>query len=235
MAEVYEYVRDIRHSLQSINRFFCNEDFLRRLRRIFAEAEQMIPEKSIFFRARIYLEEDRLKPKEPGFLGLNAEESFVNLTTDWPNNGRMNPTGITVLYMASDESTAIREIKPFPDQLYSVAAIKTLKPLKIANLSDRYSMQDDDFDRYLSVYVQEWLSLGSRERDYVFPQFVASYCQHLGYDGIAYRSKYATRAEQNQNKGINYTIFNFAKCKPERSRLYRVEEIAARISEYTEE
>lgn len=45
----YDYISGIRESLQSINRFFADEDFLRSLTIIFKEAEKGIPKETTFF------------------------------------------------------------------------------------------------------------------------------------------------------------------------------------------
>lgn len=72
----------------------------------------------------------------------------------------------------------------------------------------------------------EFISQGFDEKDYIFPQFIASYCQHLGYDGIAYRSKYATKENVQKNQGINFTVFNYQKCEAIGSKLYTVNKIS---------
>jgi len=121
----------------------------------------------------------------------------------------MNPIGISVLYVASDAKTCIKELHPGVEELISVATIETTKELKVADLSKGNSRLDNAQASYLSIYVQELISQGYKERDYIFPQFVSSYCKSLGFDGIGYRSRYATREQINKKSGINYTFFNY--------------------------
>ncbi len=231
--EAYEFILQVKDGLQKNNRFFVDECFLHKLNAIFEEAETSIEKGTILYRARKYnreeIDESRLGTQ---FEGYNAEESFVNLGSKWPTSGRMNAQGITVLYVANDIRTAITELHPYFEEYYSVASIEVKNSLKIADLSKGWSTNDDDFTRFLAVYVQEWVSQGSSEKDYVFPQYISSYCKFLGYDGIGYRSKYATRENVRNNLGINYTIFNHSKCKAIESKLYQVRRVAVSISPY---
>ena len=230
--EVYEYISEIRKGLQSSNRFFADEKFLHALENIFKEAEKVIPQGTMFYRARRY--RDLVDEKKIGtvFEGYDAEGSSVNKSTTWPTYGRMNPKGIHALYIATDVRTAITELHPYSDEVYSVATIQTKDSMRVADLSLSYSMLDDNFTRNLAVYVQEFLSQGFEEKDYIFPQFVASYCQHLGYDGIAYRSKYATRESARKRLGVNYTVFNYQKCEAIGSKLHRVNKVSIQTSPY---
>ena len=112
--------------------------------------------------------------------------------------------------------------EPFISLLCGVA-------LKIVDLSKSSSHSDDPYIRHLSIYVQEMISQGYNDRDYIFSQFISSYCQSLGYDGIGYRSKYATRAQANKRQGVNITFFNYDGCAPVESKLYQITRIATGI------
>ena len=73
------------------------------------------------------------------------------------------------------------------------------------------------------------LSQGYSEKEYVFSQFIAGYCESLGFDGIGYRSKYARKNDVNKHNGINYTFFNFEKCRAVSSKLYSVRNTSLEI------
>ena len=221
----HEYINEIREGLQSKNRFFANEDFLQSLTIIFQEAEKKIPPKAIFYRARRYHDIPDKDKMGTMFEGYDADGSFVNKSTKWPTYGRMNPKGISALYIATDIRTAVTELHPYPGEWYSVATIQTNEPLRIADLSLGLSKLEDIFARHLAICVQEFISQGFEEKDYIFPQFIASYCQHLGYDGIAYRSKYATKENVSKRQGINLTVFNYKKCEAIGSKLHKVNRI----------
>ena len=50
----------------------------------------------------------------------------------------------------------------------------------------------------------------------------------MGYDGIAYRSKYFSRSNVRNEAGVNVTIFNYDKCYPISSKLYSVNKVAVK-------
>lgn len=235
MQEAYSYISTAKDNLESSNRFFTDEEFIGYLRKIFCEAETYIPSNKVFYRARRY-DASKVDSSKIGtkFEGYGAKESFVNIDSKWPNVGRMNPEGISVLYVASDVRTAITELHPYYTEIYSVATVKANETLRIADLSRSESSINDDFTRNLAIYVQEWISQGSSNKDYVFPQYISSYCKSLGYDGIAYRSKYATRDNARNHEGINYTIFNFKKCEVISTKLYNVGKVSIQTSPYSE-
>ena len=231
IEETYKYITSIVNELQSKNRFFTDKKFLGYLDAIFKEAERSISPRHVFYRARRFPRNKINKEKlETQFEGYDSENSFVNKASKWPNYSRMNPQGISVLYIASDIRTAITELHPYSTEVYSVATIKNVEPLSIVDLSEGVSDLNDDFTRHLAIYVQNWISQGSEEKDYVFPQYIASYCEHLGYDGIGYRSKYATKDNIKNKEGVNYTIFNYSKCEVMSSKLYEIHNVAVRTA-----
>lgn len=228
-------ISSIKENLEYRNRYFSDSGFLSRLRltfekstKIYASEDQNLKKASgaetiSFYRARNYTNEEINQQKlTSDFQGYDKEGSFVNLKSRWASSGRMNPQGITVLYVASDERTAITELHPHLDEVYSVATIKIKKgeTLKIADLSQK--LVDDEFTEELT----EAISMGNSEEDYVFPQYVASFCKSLGYDGIGYRSKYSLRDDVKHNRGINYTIFNYEKCEVLSSKLFRIGQVS---------
>jgi hypothetical protein len=231
LYEAYEYITAIKEKLESDNRFFTDKRFLKYLETIFRESEVNISEDNIFYRARSY-DRNKIDKSKIGteFEGYDKEESFVNISSKWPTYGRMNPQGISALYVATDINTAITELHPYHEQIFSVATIRVKNELKIANLSVGASAISDDFIRNLTVLVKDWISNGNTEKDYVFPQYIASYCKHMGYDGIGYRSKYNTRANVCKGTGINYTIFNYDKCEVTGSKLYEINNIEVKIN-----
>ena len=235
LEEIWRYISKIKSSLESDNRFFTDSGFLTSLKRIFDECSVTLPAQTDLYRARIYNEEDKQEKRRGNssgekYEGYDEEGSFVNESNKWPTPGRMNPIGISVLYVASDVKTCIKELHPGVEELISVATIKTTKELKVADLSKGNSLSDNVHDSFLSVYVQELISQGYKERDYIFPQFVSSYCKSLEFDGIGYRSRYATRGQANEDAGVNYTFFNYNdRFDVTGSKLYEVTNIATTI------
>lgn len=226
----YQYLHKVCQGLQQTNRFFVDEEFLSQLKTIFELHKDICPTRKKLYRARVFSREE-FHPEKIGtqYEGFDAEQSFVNKNAKWASFGRMNPAGITVLYAASDISTAVSELHPYFGSMYSVATIKILQPLQIVDLSQSVSYCTSMFLSSLSLEIQELLSHGSNEIDYILPQYISSYCKHLGYDGLVYRSKYVSRTTAQSKKGLNFVIFNYNKCEVINSKLYEVDKLSIRL------
>jgi len=226
---IYESIIE---KIKNSNRFFIDDSELKLLYHLFADRTSYIEEKSVFYRAREYDEvEDKKEGKEPQFEGYDAKGSFINFESRWPTDNRMNPQGIYVLYCASDIETCITELKPYVGGEYSVATLIANKRLKIVDLSKKVipENEQDVFLSSLCKYVVGGISKGNGGEDYVFPQFLAGYCKHCGFDGLAYRSKYSTFSDTENGKGVNYSIFSYDKCDVVSSKLYDVNNITIEI------
>jgi hypothetical protein len=82
--------------------------------------------------------------KTVAYWGYNPENSGAPSKS--ASNGRINPSGISYLYTARDEKTAISEIQPMNGALISVAKIKTKKTLNENPVGNRgkavYTVRD---------------------------------------------------------------------------------------------
>lgn len=177
-----------------------------------------------FYRSRIYLEDDKyekyLQPVDKyGFNGYDKFGSFINPKA---SNNRMNKKGDKCLYACSDDVTSMLEVLSANDDYISVSEIKVNEPLTIADLSKSASIGDTPFYCYVSIQIQSRISEDSHNGKYTFSQYIAKLCKDDGYDGIAYRSKYASISDVYDNKGINYAIFNYDKCEAISSDIYQI-------------
>lgn len=224
--EAYKEILRIKTNLLYKNRFFVDEKFADELKQIIDEKKKTINKGSVFYRTRIYDESDKDRKRSGEyygelFEGYDEKGSFVNEGTNWSNENRMNPNGIKCLYVSTDERTSIKELNPSINEIVSVAEIVSLDNLIVVDLSKSEST-NNPYIAYLSVLIQEEISKGYSSKDYIFSQYVAAFCQSNGFDGIGYRSKYCLRSETKDEKGINYAIFNYKKCKAVSSKLYDV-------------
>lgn len=222
----------VRENLIKNNRYFSNEDFDNNLARFVEDCKNVFAPGNVFYRSRIYNEPDKeyrkkgvLKPKDLIFKGYDAENSFVNTKSEWPTFGRMNPSGIVYLYVSSDYKTSMKEVCPSWDDVVSVSKIINTQELVIADFTKGIKESKDTHLVGLFNGLQEILSEGSSERDYIFPQYVAAFCKSKGFDGIGFKSKYQSRKLLNNNLGINYTIFNYEKCEAVSSELHLVKNV----------
>lgn len=81
----------------------------------------------------------------------------------------MNPKGICALYIATELRTAITELHPYPNELYSVATIRANETLRIADLSLGVSRLDDSFARHLAICVQNLFHKDLTKKTISFP------------------------------------------------------------------
>ncbi|HUW71190.1 MAG TPA: RES family NAD+ phosphorylase [bacterium] len=130
-------------------------------------------------------------------------------------NGRANPSGIPYLYIASDESTALAEVRPHPGDKVSMGLLNLSRPKKIIDLrSPRLSIspfgKEEDVVRNLRqvmVLVQKLsddLATPYQPRmahlEYLPTQYLCEYIKKSGYSGVMYRSAVG--------EGINYVLFS---------------------------
>lgn len=127
--------------------------------------------------------------------------------------GRANPAGISYLYVAEEQETAVAEIRPYVGALVSVCSMKAKKPLKVADITQIHGIENVFSHSDLKAQVQRngLLNVLNRELarpvkpddseiEYVPTQYLAEAILEIGYDGIRYRS--AVR-----NGGTNFVFF----------------------------
>jgi hypothetical protein len=114
--------------------------------------------------------------------------------------GRANPKGIPYLYGATQESTAIAEVRPWIGSWVSVGQFRTLRPLKILDCSSElrrsiiYFSEPDAEKRRAAVWqdidkgFSQPITPTDRSPEYVPTQVLAELFRVSGYDGIAYQS-----------------------------------------------
>jgi hypothetical protein len=163
--------------------------------------------------------DDRMKP-----LSRSARE------------GRANPKGISVLYVATTPDTAMSEMRPSLVSTLSLAKLKICRDLKLVDCT-KDSSHRSPFD-YTSLPLPSgsereevvWGSINDAfsrpvsESDslahYAPTQVLAEYFKKAGYDGIKYRSSYG-------KTGQNIALFKLddASVCPGETKLKRVKSI----------
>lgn len=137
-------------------------------------------------------------------------------------DGRANPAGIPVLYLASCERTAISEIRPWVGANVSVAQCKVKRDLRALDLTVRHGewswghlTVDDIMDEKMMSAEKKDISVWTEidnafstpitrseiSTDYVPTQILVELFKNIGYDAIVYRSGF-------DDKGYNIAIFN---------------------------
>lgn len=222
ITEAYKFVNTYKKKIEKCsNKNYKEFDDI--VHQVFRNCKVLIPNGK-FYRSRIYLEDDKYeKYMQPitkdGFNGYNKQGSFINPKA---SENRMNKKGDKCLYACSDDITSMLEVLSANDDYVSVSEIKVNEPLIITDLSKSASIGGTAFYCYISVQIQARISEDNHNGNYQFSQYIAKLCKKDGYDGIAYRSKYASISDVYENRGINYAIFNYDKCEAISSDIYQI-------------
>jgi hypothetical protein len=96
-------------------------------------------------------EELLLKFKQAGFWGFSAKDSGAP-PCNKATSGRINPAGISYLYVAENAHTAIVEVRPIIGQMVSVAEIETKKKLKLFDFCARPVDTDGTRSGKMSIF-----------------------------------------------------------------------------------
>ncbi|NEW05940.1 RES family NAD+ phosphorylase [Paenibacillus sp. SYP-B3998] len=139
---------------------------------------------------------------------INGKEAYEDKDLfappqDKANAGRLNPKGISFLYVAEEEKTVVSELRPWIGAEITIATCEVLRELKLISLVPNSSDADtlNSFRRVISAKFSKPIAPHEKELSYVPTQYIAEYFKRRGYDGIKYSS--ATHEE-----GINYVFFN---------------------------
>lgn len=160
------------------------------------------------YRARIATDISGFKKKEMGAppKGLRRQ-------------GRANPEGIGVLYLASDWQTAMNEVRANVYDYVTIGTFKAQKKLRIVNLSAISKLSPFSFAELASFYINREVfremaaEIAKPQRrsdsplEYLSTQFISEFVKAQGYDGVAYDSTL-------NNGGYNLAVYdeNTFKC-----------------------
>ena len=155
---------------------------------------------------------------ESGFQGFDAIGSSAP-PIGTASAGRCNPEGVSYLYAALEEHTAIAEIRPFIKDSISVATLDPARDLCLVNFDFKPTEVVNGRD-FLFNNIQRDFSMINKTQngDYLITQFIASLIEHLGYDGLCFRSSLV-------KDGTNYVIFNPFDCPAISSKLVYLSEV----------
>lgn len=155
---------------------------------------------------------------------------------DQASDGRVNSRGIPCLYMATNDVTAVSEVRPAIGASVTIAAMKCLRELKLIDCSvfvgrqfiyfkepERAEMEAvvwSDIDRAFSAPVDR----SDDAAEYAPTQILAELFRSLGYDGVAYKSAFG-------EDGYNVAIFNIGDFEVGWRRLFKVKDIMHKIEQ----
>ena len=155
---------------------------------------------------------------------------------DQASDGRVNSRGIPCLYMATNDVTAVSEVRPAIGASVTIATMKCLRELKIIDCSvfvgrqfiylkepERAEMERavwSDIDRAFSTPVDR----SDDAAEYAPTQILAELFRSLGYDGVAYKSAFG-------EDGYNVAIFNIEDFEVGWCQLFTLKDIMHKIEQ----
>lgn len=228
-----EYKEGVKHK----NRFFIDEKIKRIFDDIINNCQQTIEEKTQLFRARIN-ETDRKEPYPVDKMGKPPLELS--------GNGRLNPKGISILYLAGGQDTCIAEVRPSIDNVITIGKFNVNKKIKVVKFWDGNSVITEK-QKFTSGESVEFLAIfaallgkefskpilpNQRDFEYIPTQLFAEYCKSKGIEGIMYKSSVVSPKQMKNNRLdslYNYVLFDDLGVKCTETYTIKVKEIMYEI------
>ena len=133
---------------------------------------------------------------------------------DHAPEGRANPKGIPCLYLATKKETAMSEVRPWIGSYVSVGQFETVRRLTVIDCSHNHGdpLFHLFFGREKPLTAEDiektvWSNIDSafaepiaRDDDiaaYAGTQIITELIKSMGYDGVAYRSKFGKERSQH--------------------------------------
>ena len=172
----------------------------------------------------------RICPNEKGFL-----RTEMGPPPDYKAiGGRVNPTGISILYLSDSKETTLYEIRAGVYDFVTVGRFKLQRDIEVINLADIDRISpfigiDYGFDftqyavniEHLKMIAQEIAKplRNDNALDYLPTQYISDYIRSKGYDGIEYISTMC-------KKGANLAVFDPSLFKCTGTSVYDVKSIS---------
>lgn len=128
--------------------------------------------------------------------------------------GRVNPEGIGILYLTSDEKTALREVRASAFDYITIGKFKLIKDIKVVNISGLNTISPAvylssieslaaNIDAFSDIAkeIAKPLRRNDSSLEYLPTQFITEFIKSKGYAGVAYTSTMGTG-------GTNIAVFD---------------------------
>ncbi len=236
----YEWDEFCRYLLKQ-NRYVLNKKLDRFIETILFTAkkrERILKNKAVLFRARIGSDE---REYEDGRIDVNPlPPQEIDAPPDGKAiEGRINPRGISYLYLANDIETAISEVRPWLKQSVSVGHFSLRRDITVIDASQdkhsRYILSEEKIERpaekwesYVWRDINHSFSfpvrIGEEHNQYVPTQYLSECFKNAGYDGIVYKSSFT-------KEGYNVALFDPKVTRLLRAQLFDIESITYEYKE----
>ena len=185
------------------NRFFNKDLNVKLLADLMGFSITELKPEQLFYRARIVDDFDEVENEDDILIPPEKKTNRIE--------GRLNPRGIGMLYLASTEDTALKEVRASFNDNVVVAPIKIKRPIKIVDLTQimhvsPFTMLDTKFPEVyqlnreiISIFVKELekpVKSHPTNLDYLPTQYLSAIAQ-TRYFGIKYRSTMGLQDTEN--------------------------------------
>ena len=163
-----------------------------------------------------------------GICNERMNKEFNKAPEDIVSDGRGNAKGISYLYVATDEDTAISEIRPMVGDVITIATVKipadSLKRIFSFEMLEQYEIhmsnqliKDTVAKNLMYIINREMSKKIDNSLDYLPLQFIIEYLKVLGYSSFAFKSSRST--------GFNYIFFPETKIEVLNTKVIEVYDI----------
>ena len=217
-SEDYEHFADF---IRTKSRYVLDgwqQDFVNTIVETSKKRTTTVPANQILWRVALgYENPDGVHPHEVFFLDDVEPHRIERMKPlrDRAHEGRVNPRGIPCLYMATDDVTAMMEVRPWAGSVLTISQLVVLKEVTLvdctraAEFNLEQPMTQERLESNNWHVLNEAFSLpvfqAEDVADYAPTQYIAEAFRAAKYDGIMYESKVAN--------GKNVAIFDPANAE----------------------
>lgn len=217
--EAYELFEKFKNDVKYKNRYFIDDEIKDIFDDIIEQSKELIPLEEVLYRARIHREENEEKPFRGKQIGM-PENKYCG-------NGRVNPKGMQVFYLAGSKDTVISEIRPNIGDEITIGMFKTTQYLQVLKIDQDgachgYCEAEQSksgknrnfllmFATYFNLDFSKPIKANERDLEYLPTQIFAEYCKSKDIDGIAYPSSVVEKdfiSSKEIKPNYNYVFFS---------------------------
>lgn len=199
--------------------------FLSRIRRSVRERIEMLPAGETFWRAQIGHDWES-GDEEAQRRRMPLQNERMKPWIDKAFEGRVNPKGISCLYLATSEYVAMSEVRPWIGTTLSLARFRTVRALRIVDCSlfhtltetapDSHSANSDEHVwRDIDQAFAQPLLRSDNTAFYAPTQLIAEFFRLEGFEGIIYGSAFS-------ETGRNMALFDINAAEQVDANLFEV-------------
>ncbi len=221
------------------------EDFLQMIRQTATRRVEILPPETPLWRAQqgnVWVH-DKIGEFDCGCVPKPLGQDRMKPLRDCATEGRANPKGISFLYLATDRTTAIGEVRPWIGAYVSVGLFKPCRELTVVNCtatgdpipsityywgqdSPAQECEETLWTRIGDAFARP-VTLNDTIADYVPTQIIAELLKVQGFDGIKYRS--------SLGEGQNILLFDQDAADLVTCQLFQVSSITLNTTEVRED